>query len=250
MVWESIAQDGSDYGIFGQRYEPAGPRAAPSSGQQLHDGVQAARGHRREQGRVPRRLEACATARGRIIQGRRFDAAGAAIGGEFQVNTFTTASRACPTSAGPRTGASSWSGRARRDGTHTALSRGDSTRRGSPRRRVPGEQYTTPPAPRGPRGGAGNFVVAWESPGARVGEGARSSPGVSTRGQPARRRFRRQRYTTGLQTLPSVARRRGWLRRLLDQRARTGAGTGSSPSGSTRRGKAGQRVRREHRHHR
>ena len=96
VVWTSRAQDGSNYGAFGQRFAASGVRRGSefrlntyTTGFQGFPAVAVgSRGdfvavwHSEGQDGL-----------GMSVQGRRFDAAGNAIGGEFLVNTYTTASQ-------------------------------------------------------------------------------------------------------------------------------------------------------------
>ena len=92
VVWTSFTQDGSDYGVFGQRFAASGaPRGSEFRINTYTTGFQGppavavgSRGISSWSGR------AWQDGSGPSIQGRRFDAAGRAIGAEFLVNTFTT----------------------------------------------------------------------------------------------------------------------------------------------------------------
>jgi hypothetical protein len=99
VAWQSYAQDGSEYGVFGRRYDSAG----------------AAQGGEFQVNTFTTTLQhfpaVAAAAAGDFVVawqsyaqdgsnygafGRRYDSAGAAQGGEFQVNTYTTNSQSLP----------------------------------------------------------------------------------------------------------------------------------------------------------
>jgi S-layer family protein len=93
VVWESPGQDGSAYGAFGQRYAASGSR--------LGSEFQVNTFTTNDQGRAsvaiaPNKTFVVVWASNQVPGGRfetfaqRFDAAGARIGGEFQVNTYTS----------------------------------------------------------------------------------------------------------------------------------------------------------------
>jgi hypothetical protein len=94
VVWESPGQDGSNYGVFGQRYAASG---SPLGGE-----FQVNTFTTNDQGRpsvaiAPNKSFVVIWASRAQVPGgifetfaQRFDAAGTRIGGEFQVNTYTT----------------------------------------------------------------------------------------------------------------------------------------------------------------
>jgi hypothetical protein len=95
VVWSSRFQDGSGYGVFGQRLEASGaPRGAEfqvnvqSAGDQRDPAVSAA-----ADGSFAV-VWTAADGDGLGVVAARFDAAGARIGGEFQVNPATTGAQA------------------------------------------------------------------------------------------------------------------------------------------------------------
>jgi hypothetical protein len=156
VVWQSADQDGSAFGIFGRRYDSAGVAQGGefrantfTTGEQILPAV-AADGA----GRFVVAWQSLQDGGGYGIFGQRYDSAGAAQGGEFRVNTYTTFSQGQP------------------------------------------EAAAFP---------AGGFVVVWEGSG-QDGEGA----GVfgqryDSAGAAQGAEFRANAYTTGSQALPSVA---------------------------------------------
>jgi hypothetical protein len=103
VVWESHAQDGSGYGIFGQRYDRDGValggefrvNSYTTDGQvrpfvasdAVGNFVVVWEGHKGQDG----------SADG--IFGQRYDSSGTALGGEFQVNSYTTSNQQNPSVA-------------------------------------------------------------------------------------------------------------------------------------------------------
>ena len=213
VVWESIAQDGSDYGIFGQRYQPSGaPRGAEFRINSYTTGFQAwpavTVGSKGEFTVV---WESVRDGSSTNIQGRRFDAAGAAIGGEFQVNTFTTGYQSLPHVGRAADGrfVVIWSSE-NVDGS----SYGIAARRFDPSGIPLGSEivvntYTTGLQLFGVLAveANGNFVVVWEDvAGARDGDGAAVfGQRFDASGNRLGGDFQVNSYTTGFQGLPSVS---------------------------------------------
>jgi hypothetical protein len=102
VVWESLGQDGSSGGIFGQRYDVTGtPHGSEfrvntyTTGEQLLPAIVM-----HPQGDVAVVwTSSTQDGSGYGIFGRRYDAAGGPLGGEFQVNTHTTNTQYRPTIA-------------------------------------------------------------------------------------------------------------------------------------------------------
>jgi len=106
VVWESFAGDGDGAGVFAQRYDPAGTPVGPEFQVNTYTTAQQ---------RAPAVAVDSAGAfvvvwqsgsnydyptdqdgSGRGVFAQRFDAAGARVGGEFQVNTYTTGPQVSP----------------------------------------------------------------------------------------------------------------------------------------------------------
>ncbi len=93
VVWSSFPQDGSSYGVFGRRYDSAGAAQGGefqvniyTTSTQFHPAVAAdAAGDF-----VVVWQSSTQDGSSDGVFGRRYDSAGAAQGGEFQVNTYTT----------------------------------------------------------------------------------------------------------------------------------------------------------------
>jgi hypothetical protein len=149
------------------------------------------------------------------VQAQRYDSTGAPIGGEFQVNTYTTSSQINPSVASDPAGNfivvwnSAGSSGSDTSGFSIQGQRFDAS--GSP---IGGEfqvnSYTTgyQKYPAVARNSSGNFVVVWESPGSAGSD----SSGRSVHGQPYDAsgapiggEFQVNTYTTNSQINPSVA---------------------------------------------
>ena len=92
VVWTSFYQDGSGYGIFGQRYDAAGAAAGPEfrvNSTTLGDQV-FARVASDPSGNFVVVWTSGYTFSGRDLVGQRYDASGVPLGGEFTINTYTT----------------------------------------------------------------------------------------------------------------------------------------------------------------
>jgi hypothetical protein len=99
VVWQSVGQDGSGLGIFGQRYDAAGTRLGAefrvntyTTSDQRYPAPAAAPGG--EFVVVWQSLGADGDGTG--VFGQRYDAAGLPVGGEFQVNTYATSEQNRP----------------------------------------------------------------------------------------------------------------------------------------------------------
>jgi hypothetical protein len=212
VVWSSNTQDGSSTGVFGQRYASLGVPAGPefpvntyTTGSQSSPSV-------------------AASAAGNFIVvwdsvgqdgagfgvfGQRYAAAGAPLGQEFRVNTYTTAGQRAPVVAADAAGnfVVVWTSYFQ-DGAFYGIF---------------GQRYASSGAPVGPEfrvntyttndqlfpavasDGAGDFVIVWYS---NTQDG--SSTGVfgqryAFSGVPAGPEFRVNTFTTGFQRFPSVA---------------------------------------------
>ena len=118
------------------------------------------------------------------VQGQRYDASGSPIGGEFQVNTYTTGNQADPSVASDSAGnfVVVWAELRERGQRHIrSPCRASATTRAAPRsagssRSTP-TRRTTSQVPSVASDSAGNFVVVWESNG---------SAGSDTSGSPCR----------------------------------------------------------------
>ena len=92
VTWQSYAQDGSVYGIYGQRYDAGGTTVGgeflintTTSGNQQEPAVTAL-----SDGGFVATWQSAQDGSSWGVYGQRYDASGAAVGGEFQINSFTS----------------------------------------------------------------------------------------------------------------------------------------------------------------
>src|SRR5215470_3372620 len=223
VVWESFGSAGSDtdgFSVQGQRYDSSGTplggqfqvntyttsmQRAPSVGA---DGA----------GNFVVVWESFGSAGsdtdGFSVQGQRYDSSGTPLGGQFQVNTYTTSMQQAPSVGADGAGnfvvvwESFGSAGSDTDGFSVQGQRYDSS--GTP---LGGQfqvnTYTTSmqQAQRVTADGAGNFVVVWES----FGSAGSDTDGFSVQGQrydssgtPLGGQFQVNTYTTSMQRAPSV----------------------------------------------
>jgi hypothetical protein len=212
VVWTSAGQDGSSYGMFGQRYDAAGSPLgdefqvnAYTTSLQTQPGVAVDAAGRFV---VVWQSQGQDGDSGAVI-GQRYDAAGSPLGGEFRVNTYTTNFQGNPAVAMSATGSFVvvWSSTLQ-DGSLTGVFGRRYDAAGTP---LGGEfqvnTYTT-----GTQTTAaiamdttGNFVVVWRS-----NDQDGSSSGVFAQrydaaGAPQGPEFQVNSYTTNVQEVPAVA---------------------------------------------
>jgi hypothetical protein len=213
VVWASYGQDGSHYGVFGQRYDAAGAAVAGEFGINSHTPL------------LQHQPAVASDASGNFVVvwtsdgqdgsldgvfGQRYDSGGAALGAEFRVNSYTTSNQRYPDVASDPAGSFVvvWS------------SHGQGPQ---PRWDVFGQRYDSGGAALGGEfrvnsfttgdqrspsvasDASGNFVVAWQddgSPGQDDGVFVRRFDGTGT---PLAPEFRANTYATSIQASPSVA---------------------------------------------
>ena len=170
VTWESALADGSGFGVFGQRYSPAGARIGAefrvnsfTSGDQSRPAVAADGGRRFVV--VWQSAGQDGSAGG--IFGRRFEASGIPIGSEFAVNSTTSGNQSDPSVSADRAGnfVVTWTS-TDQDGSGTGVF---AQRFAAAGQRLGGEfqantfttgdQYLSAVA----ADAAGNFVVVWGS---------------------------------------------------------------------------------------
>jgi hypothetical protein len=209
VVWESREEDGSSWGVFARRFDPAG--APLTAGFQVNTYTALSQ--------YRPRVAASASGEATVvwsglgpdgwgIHGRRFDATGAALGAEFQVNTYTTAGRYSGIAAsGAGRFVVVWEAQPRDgDGYGVFGQRFDAA--GNPQGgEFRANAYTTSEQrmPRAAMDAAGNFVVVWASylqDGYGWGVFGRR---FAASGDPLGAEIRVNTYTTGEQQRPSVA---------------------------------------------
>jgi hypothetical protein len=212
VVWSSYQQDGSDYGIFGQRYADSGAPLGPefrvntytTGNQYLEDVASDSAGN----------FVVVWTASGQDgsvggIFGRRYAASGAPLSAEFRVNTYTTDEQRIPSVASDSAGnfVVVWES-VLQDGAEGGIFGRRFAASGAPlgpEFRV--NTYTTDAQDRAvvTRDPSGNFVVVWIS---HTQDG--SVRGIfgqrfAASGAPLGPEFRVNTYTTNHQRSPDVA---------------------------------------------
>jgi hypothetical protein len=212
VVWSSPAQDGSDWGVFAQRYDAAGAVRGGefqvntyTSGRQYRPSVALdGAGHS-----VVVWQSRTQDGSGEGIFAQRYDAAGAKWGGEFQVNTYTTGGQFGPAISSDAVGNfvvawDSYSQDGSLEGIFAQRYDAAGAKRGGELRV---NTYTTGGqfGPAISSDAVGNFVVAWDSysqDGSRHGVFAQryDAAGVTRGGE-----FRVNTYTTSAQFGPAIS---------------------------------------------
>ena len=214
VVWHSNGQDGSLYGIFGQRYSssgaPLGPEFRANTYTTQAQGFPTAASDSSGNFVVTwRSFNQPPDSFSYGVFGQRYDSSGAPLGGEFPINTHTTSGQGRPSVAADPSG-------------NFIVVWSSYQQDGVPGSGVYGQRYAASGAPLGAEfrvntyttnlqygasvaaDAAGNFVVAWMS----VQDG--SAYGVygqryTASGAPTGPEFRVNTFTTGFQGYPSVA---------------------------------------------
>ena len=214
VVWESRYQDGSEFGIFGQRYDSAGlPLGGEFQVNTYTTGFQ----------RYPA-VAADGTGEFMVVWnstgqdgsdvgvfGQRYDSAGLPVGGEFQVNSYTTGAQSVGSVAS--------------DGAGSFVVVWDSAGQDGSGYGVFGQRYDTAGLPLGGEfqvntyttgnqfantaavagDAAGNFVVVWTSDGEDGSDLGIFGQRYDSAGLPVGGEFQVNSYTTGFQSVGSVA---------------------------------------------
>jgi hypothetical protein len=212
VVWASDGQDGSSYGVFGQRYASSGMAVGPEFRVNTY-----ASGHQRQP-------SVAADPAGNLVVtwvsegqdgsnigvfGQRYASSGAAVGPEFRVNTYTTGNQYRPSVAADPSGGFVvvWQSLPQDGSDHGVYAQryaGSGTPLG-PEFRV---NTYTPNAQQRPfiaTDSSGNFVVVWQSlyqDGSIFGAFGQR---YSAAGTPEGPEFRINTYTTYVQSYPAVA---------------------------------------------
>ncbi len=212
VVWYSDGQDGSTYGVFGQRFNSVGSPLGSefqvnsyTTSQQWIPAV-AADG-----------LGNFLVVWGSLGQdgsdfgvfGQRYSSTGNPVGGEFQVNTYTTGSQGFPAVAADGAGnfVVAWMSEFQDGSTWGVFGqRFDSA--GNPLgTEFQANSYTTSSQwdPAVAADGSGNFVVVWESYGQDGSSDGVFGQRFSSTGSPAGSEFEANTHTTNQQAAPAVA---------------------------------------------
>ena len=174
VVWESYDQDGSTWGVFGQRFSPAGLKVGSefqvnsyTTERQQYPAV-AADGS----GNfivVWQSWDQSHDTPGHAVFGQRFDAAGSKVGGEFQVNAPTLGSAVRPAVAADGSGnfVVAWNSYSQDDSSWAIFGRRFDSAGGPFGDPFQINTYTTNNKwlPAVTADSSGNFVVAWASAG-------------------------------------------------------------------------------------
>ncbi len=211
VAWESDGQDGSDRGVFAQRYEatgaPSGSEFQVNTYTMSHQYGPAVAMD--ASGNFVVTWESYAQdGSGQGIFAQRYDGTGAASGFEFQVNTYTSDTQYSPAAAMDPNGnfVVVWTS-LNQDGYQGGIFAQRYDDMGTPQgsefqvnSTTTGWQY----APAAAMDGSGGFVVAWASPG-QDGDGyGIFAQRFDDTGAPSGFEFQVNTYTTGLQTYPAV----------------------------------------------
>ncbi len=211
VVWQSFAQDGSNWGVFGQSFDSAGGRVGSEfqvntyTTNIQHDPAVAADGL----GSFLVAWESYGQdGSGWGVFGQWFNSAGSPLGSEFRVNSYTTGYQQSPAVAADGSGRFVVAWQSWQDASYKGVFGQRFNPAGSPlgsEFRV--NSYTTgyQQSPAVAADSSGNFVVAWES-----GDQDGSSYGVfgqrfSSTGSSVGSEFQVNTYTTGGQYLSAVA---------------------------------------------
>lgn len=211
VVWTAAGLSGSEPGIAARLFDgsglPVGDDFAVSSST---TGLQAGPSAASIQGGgfvVTWADEGGADGSGDGIRGRLLDSNGTLLGGEFQVNSYTTGDQVTPSAARYGLGGFVvvWSGSGPGDPGGVFARRFDSG--GSPLGAELGvNDFTTGSQilPRVGVGGSGAFVIVWSGPGEGDGDGGIFMKQLDSSGQPIGQETLINSFTTGSQSSPSI----------------------------------------------
>lgn len=212
ISWTSHSQDGSGYGIYAQRYNPAG---APE-GAEFHVTTYTTQNQRNSEVAIDTAGDFVVTWESRFQDGseygvyaQRFDAAGNAVGPEFRVNTETTGAQGLPVVEMSIGGdfVIAWESFGQ-DGSDKGVYAQRYSADGTP---LGGEfrvnTHTSADQQRVSVGidAAGNFVIAWDSETADAGILEVFAQRYDSNGVPLGSEFQVNVYTTSYQFDPAVA---------------------------------------------
>jgi hypothetical protein len=212
VVWQSLFQDGSDWGIFGQRYDSTGAPLGPEFRVNTHmagSQYQPAVASDSSGNFVVVWADGFQDGSINGVFGQRYESSGAPLGPEFRVNTYTTLPQYFPAVASDSSGnfVVVW---------HSINQDGSS-------RGVFGQRYTSTGAPLGPEfrvntyttsdqafpavasDSSGNFVVVWASEYQDGSVWGVFGQRYASTGAPLGPEFRVNTYTTSFQDAPAVA---------------------------------------------
>jgi hypothetical protein len=212
VVWNSNGQDGSQFGVFGQRYDSAGmPVGTEFQINTYTTNFQSLPAvSMNDTGEFVVVWESIGQVGSRSIQGQRFDGTGAADGMEFQVNSYTTSSQYHPAVSVNPDGSFVivWGSSAGQDGSASSIRglRFDST--GAPNgTEFSVNTYTTSyqNRPMVSSRGDGSFVVVWASFGQDGSNFGVHGQRFDAAGAALGTEFQVNTYTTASQYRPAVS---------------------------------------------
>ena len=212
VTWQSYLQDGSNWGVFGQRFSGAGAPLGPEFRVNTYttSGEFASSVSSDLAGNFVVVWHATGEdGSGLGIFGQRYDLTGAPVGGEFRVNTYTTSTQAYPAVATDNGGnfVVVWHS-LQQDGSFLGVFGQRYASSGAP---LGGEfrvnTYTTSyqQLPDVAMDGAGNFVVAWASDGPDGSLYGIFGQRYDSAGTPLGTEFRVNTFTPNSQNRPAVA---------------------------------------------
>lgn len=212
VVWQSNGQDGSGYGVYGQRFSAAG--AAQGSEFQINAFTTS------DQGSPTVAMDAAGDfvvtwqsfgqdGSSNSILARRYNSSGIALAGEFQVNTFTTSAQKSPVIAMNATGAFviAWQSSGQ-DGDGYGVYAQRFSAAGSPLAaefKVNTSTTNAQSAPTVAIDNTGDFVIAWQSSLQDLSGDGVFAQRYSAAGAPQGSEFQVNSFTTSNQQFPSVA---------------------------------------------
>lgn len=212
VTWQSLDQDGADYGIFGQRYGPSG--VAVGSEFQVNTYTTSNQRNPSVTDLIDGGFVATWQSFGQDVNldgifGQRYDSSGIKVESEFQINTYTTGNQNSPSAAALNNGGFvvTWASNGQ-DGSNQGVfgQRYDSSTNtvGSEfqvNTYTVGSQYS--PSIIGLNDGG--FVVAWESSGQDGSSNGIFGQRYDTNGMPVGTEFQVNTHTMQGQHIPSIA---------------------------------------------
>ncbi len=212
IAWNSFTQDGSDHGIYAQRYNAAG---APQ-GSEFRVNTYTSDQQNRASVAVDADGDFVIAWQSRLQDGsiygiyaQRYNASGVAQVSEFQVNTYTTSNQMFPSVSSDTAGnfVITWQSQAQDgsgDGVYAQRYNAAGVTQGS---EFLVNTYTTASQmnPRVAVNAAGDFVIAWASNTQDASNYGIYAQRYNAAGVPQGSEFRANAYTTGYQYQPSVA---------------------------------------------
>jgi YD repeat-containing protein len=214
VAWQSLAQDGSGWGVYAQRYDASGAAAGPEFRVNTHtasDQSQPAVAAVADGGFVVAWRSWVQDGSGWGVYAQRYDASGAAAGPEFRVNTHTTDDQSQPAVAAAADGGFVVAWRSRGQGGPgwgVYARRYDASGAGADEFRIDTltqQVISELSAPAVAAAAGGGFIVAWDvsgPDGSFVGVYARRYDAALVAVQPE---FQVNTYTTDAQWRPAVA---------------------------------------------